>query len=95
MNISVTLNLLGTSRFPVVERTMMFDVPAGASLKQVVELVDERNPGFRDAVVSPEGHFERRVAVLINGLNANSFGGAGAVLSDGDQINIFPALAGG
>jgi molybdopterin converting factor small subunit len=95
MNVCVTLNLLGASHFPVLERTMMFDVPDGALLKEVVELVDSRNPGFRDAVVTPEGNFERRIAVLINGLNANSSGGAGAVLSDGDQINVIPALAGG
>ncbi len=95
MNVSVTLNLLGTSRFPVLERTMMFDVPDGTLLNEVVELVDNRNPGFRDAVVPPEGNFERRIAVLINGLNANSSGGASAVLSHGDQINIIPALAGG
>jgi sulfur-carrier protein len=95
MNVSVTLNLLGTSRFPVLEGAMMFDVPDGALLKDVVELIDDRNPGFKDAVVTPEGNFERRIAVLINGLNANSSGGAAAVLSDGDQINVIPALAGG
>lgn len=95
MNVCVTLNLLGTSHFPVLEQTMIFDLPDGALLKEVVKLVDSRNPGFRDAVVTPEGNFEKRIAVLINGLNANASGGAGAVLSDGDRVNIIPALAGG
>jgi molybdopterin converting factor small subunit len=95
MKVSVTLNLLGVSAFPVEERTMAFELREGALLREVVELIDNRNPGFKENFVTPSGDFVRRIVVLINGLNASSSGGAYAVLCSGDEVNIIPALAGG
>lgn len=95
MRLRVTVNLLGMRLFPVHRDAMEFSVEGEPTLAQVIELIDQENPGFRQAVLDQKGELTKRIAVLINGDNAKFRGGVGAVLNDNDVINVIPALAGG
>lgn len=95
MSVTVTLNLLGLHPFAVLEEAMTFDAAALPTLGHAIARVDERNPGFRAAVLDDKGRLSRQFAFLINGMNAERSGGVGAPLAADDVINIIPAIAGG
>lgn len=95
MTITVTLNLLGVRPFPLLEEVMAFDANPPPTLDQVIDLVENRNPGFRAAMIDDTGGLSPRFAILINGVNAAFSGGTAASLQTGDVINVIPAIAGG
>jgi molybdopterin converting factor small subunit len=95
MSVTVTLNLLGVRPFQLMEEVMTFEPGAAPLLDGLIDLVDGRNPGFRAAMVTEGGELNRQFAVLLNGVNAAFSGGLSAALSDGDVINVIPAIAGG
>lgn len=95
MKICVTLNLLGVRPFDLREETMLFELASPPTLGQVIDLVDQRNPGFGPVAVDAVGRLSRQFAVLVNGINAYSNGGTAVILADGDIVNIIPAIAGG
>ncbi len=95
MSVTVTLNLLGVRPFKLEEEVMTFDSGQAPLLTGLIDLVDARNPGFRAAMVTDAGGFNRQFAILLNGVNAEYSGGLNAPLSDGDVINVIPAIAGG
>ena len=68
------------------------------TLRELLEELSRRfGQGFRDMVLDPEsmsrtGHFQ----ILINGRNYRHFAGQiDTELKDGDEISIFPLIAGG
>lgn len=95
MNITITLNLLGMRLFEIRQDSMRLNVDGDATLETVVSLADAINPGLRGAIVDGAGRLSKRVAVLINGDNAEFRGGLRARLQPDDVINVIPALAGG
>lgn len=95
MSITVTLNLLGIRAFRVREEIMTFDAASLATLGHLIELVDQRNPGFKGAVLAGPDRLSRQFAVLINGMNAEYSGGTAAPLTARDVVNVIPAIAGG
>lgn len=95
MQLTVTVNLLGMRLFQVRRDALDLTVDGEATLARVIDLIDEHNPGFRQAVLDQAGGLSKQIAVLINGDNAQYRGGVAAVLNDRDVINVIPALAGG
>lgn len=95
MRLTVTVNLLGARFFQVRRDALELTVDSGATLAQVIDLIDEHNPGFRQVVLDQAGRLSKQIAVLVNGDNAQYRGGVGVVLNDRDVINVIPALAGG
>ncbi len=67
----------------------------GSTLRELVEDVGRRHPGLRDAIVDEEGQLRRFVQTYVNDEDVRFLGGIETPLSQGDEVSILPAVAGG
>jgi molybdopterin converting factor small subunit len=67
---------------------------AGDSLAGVIADLEANHPGIRERLIDGE-ELRRFVNVYINDEDVRFIGGLEAPLSDGDQVVILPAVAGG
>ncbi|MDT9591960.1 MoaD/ThiS family protein [Nocardioides zeae] len=89
-------------RIPTILRTYTGGAKAveaeGGDLATLIDDLDARHPGIKGRLVEgEEGEVELRrfVNVYINDEDVRFIGGLEATLSDGDQIVVLPAVAGG
>jgi sulfur-carrier protein len=68
---------------------------AGATVREVLEDLDERYPGIRARVVTDDGTLHRFVNVYVNDEDVRYLGSLETELHDGDIVSILPAVAGG
>ena len=66
----------------------------GATLQEVLEDIDARNPGLKDRIVEAEA-LRRFVNVYVNDEDVRFSGGLNAATADGDVVVVLPAVAGG
>ena len=66
----------------------------GASLSALIDDLEANHPGIKDRLIE-NGDLRRFVNVYVNDEDVRFIGGLEAVLSDGDQIVVLPAVAGG
>ena len=85
-------------RIPTILRTYTDGAKAvdaeGSSLSALIDDLEGNHPGIKDRLIE-NGDLRRFVNVYINDEDVRFIGGLGAALSDGDQIVILPAVAGG
>jgi molybdopterin converting factor small subunit len=85
-------------RIPTILRTYTDGAKAvdaqGASLAALIDDLDANHPGIKDRLVEG-GDLRRFVNVYINDEDVRFIGGLEAELSDGDQVVVLPAVAGG
>jgi molybdopterin synthase sulfur carrier subunit len=67
---------------------------AGATLSALIDDLEANHPGIKDRLIE-EGDLRRFVNVYINDEDVRFIGGLEAELSDGDQVVVLPAVAGG
>ena len=67
----------------------------GGTVAELIEDIDRRYPGFREQLVDEGGEVHRFVNVYLNDEDVRFLEGARTALSEGDEISILPALAGG
>jgi MoaD family protein len=67
---------------------------AGASLSALIDDLEANHPGIKDRLMD-NGDLRRFVNVYINDEDVRFIGGLDAPLSDGDQVVVLPAVAGG
>jgi sulfur-carrier protein len=89
-------------RIPTILRTYTGGEKAvtadGASLSALIDDLEANHPGIRERLVedSDEGQDLRRfVNVYVNDEDVRFIGGLEAEISDGDQVVVLPAVAGG
>ncbi|MGA8256292.1 MAG: MoaD/ThiS family protein [Nocardioides sp.] len=71
---------------------------AGATLSALIDDLESNHPGIKDRLVEPKGdrvELRRFVNVYVNDEDVRFIGGLEAQLSDGDQVVVLPAVAGG
>jgi sulfur-carrier protein len=66
----------------------------GASLGALLDDLESHHPGIKDRLVE-DGDLRRFVNVYVNDEDVRFLGGLEASLSDGDQVVVLPAVAGG
>lgn len=85
-------------RIPTILRTYTGGEKAvtaeGASLSALIDDLEANHPGIKDRLVE-DGDLRRFVNVYINDEDVRFIGGLEAELSDGDQVVVLPAVAGG
>ena len=85
-------------RIPTILRTYTGGEKAvtadGASLSALIDDLEAGHPGIKDRLID-NGDLRRFVNVYINDEDVRFTGGLGTALSDGDQVVVLPAVAGG
>lgn len=66
----------------------------GANLAELIENLEAAYPGLKDRLVEESG-LRRYVNIYINDEDVRFLGGLQASLSDGDRVDVLPAVAGG
>jgi MoaD family protein len=85
-------------RIPTILRTYTGGEKAvdadGASLSALIDDLEANHPGLKDRLIE-NGELRRFVNVDINDEDVRFIGRLDAELSDGDQVVVLPAVAGG
>jgi sulfur-carrier protein len=66
----------------------------GASLSALIDDLESNHPGLKERLID-NGDLRRFVNVYVNDEDVRFLGGLEATLSDGDQVVVLPAVAGG
>ena len=89
-------------RIPTILRTYTDGEKAvsgeGATLSEVIEHLEANHPGIKDRLIEAkdgQSDLRRFVNVYVNDEDVRFTGGLGTELSDGAQVVILPAVAGG
>ncbi len=85
-------------RIPTILRTYTGGEKAvsgdGASLNALIDDLEASHPGIKERLIE-DGDLRRFVNVYINDEDVRFIGGLEAELTDGDQVVVLPAVAGG
>ena len=89
-------------RIPTILRTYTDGAKAvdgdGATLSALIDDLEQRHAGIKDRLVEDkagQSDLRRFVNVYVNDEDVRFTGGLGTELSDGDQVVVLPAVAGG
>ncbi|MFJ8312492.1 MULTISPECIES: MoaD/ThiS family protein [unclassified Streptomyces] len=86
-------------RIPTILRTYTDGAKAveggGASIDALFKDLETRHPGIRERLVDESGELRRFVNVYLNDEDVRFLAGITTELSDGDNVTILPAVAGG
>ncbi|MFH0914130.1 MAG: MoaD family protein [Chloroflexota bacterium] len=68
----------------------------GATFAELLSLLMDKLPAFKEIAVDPATQrVGDQIVIMVNGRLLDLVGGLQAGLKDGDQVQIFPFLAGG
>ena len=67
----------------------------GATLREIIESMESQFPGIKARICDDDGNLRNFVNVFVNGEDVRFMDGVDSVTSDGDEISIVPAVAGG
>jgi molybdopterin synthase sulfur carrier subunit len=67
----------------------------GGTLREVLADLDAQFPGFERRIYDDEGKLRRFVNVYVNDEDIRFLKGEDTPVSDGDEVSIVPAIAGG
>ncbi|NYH53820.1 MULTISPECIES: MoaD family protein [Nocardiopsis] len=85
-------------RIPTILRNLTGDAKvvegSGTTLDELIADLDSRYPGIGERLVN-DGKLRRFVNVYLNDEDVRFVGGLEAKLSDGDNVTVLPAVAGG
>jgi molybdopterin synthase sulfur carrier subunit len=71
---------------------------SGATLSQLIDDLEAKHPGLKDRLLEAkdgQSDLRRFVNLYVNDEDVRFTGGLGTELSDGDQVVVLPAVAGG
>ena len=85
-------------RIPTILRTYTDNEKSvtgeGANLAALIDDLESNHPGIKERLIE-NGDLRRFVNVYVNDEDVRFLGGLEAELSDGDQVVVLPAVAGG
>ncbi|HZM78236.1 MAG TPA: MoaD/ThiS family protein [Candidatus Limnocylindrales bacterium] len=68
---------------------------SGDTLAELLSDLDDKHPGLKGRLITPEGGLHRFVNIYVNDEDVRFLGALDAKLDDGDTVTILPAVAGG
>ena len=69
---------------------------AGATISEVIDNLEAQHGGIKERIVDDEtGEVRRFVNIYVNEEDIRVLDGSSTAVSDGDQVTIVPAIAGG
>jgi sulfur-carrier protein len=79
----------------ILGRELGLDVKEGATISDLMEQLCLSRPRLRPAAFDESGGLRDYVIIMMNRKNIDSLMGLNTVLSEGDEVAIFPPVAGG
>ncbi|MHA1838822.1 MAG: MoaD/ThiS family protein [Candidatus Ranarchaeia archaeon] len=76
-------------------KKMHVELPDGAKVRDLLELLSKKIPNFSSVVLKKDGSLYESQKFLINGYDVQVMDGPDTLLHDGDVIAVFPAVFGG
>ncbi|MFN8639772.1 MAG: MoaD family protein [Dehalococcoidia bacterium] len=67
----------------------------GGTIAELIKNIEAKYPGFESQIADESGALHRFVNIYLNDEDIRYLQGADTELSDGDEVSILPALAGG
>jgi sulfur-carrier protein len=67
----------------------------GSTVREVLDAVEREFPGFANLVYDADRKVPNHINVYLNNTEIHDLDGIETAVSDGDQIAVIPALAGG
>ena len=67
----------------------------GSTIQELFDNLESQHAGIKEKVFDDEGEIRRFIIVSLNGEDVRYIDGAATSVSDGDEITIVPAIAGG
>ena len=67
----------------------------GTNFTSLITTIAKKNPEGYDAIFDEKGNFHEFVILMRNGKRIESVDAAKTVVADGDEIAVFPPVAGG
>ncbi len=67
----------------------------GRTIAELLKNIDSTYPGFKEQIADDKGELHRFVNIYLNDEDIRYLKGPETELSDGDEVSILPALAGG
>jgi molybdopterin synthase sulfur carrier subunit len=90
------VHFFATLRQITGQKTVEFDLPEGATTRELVDAIVHRFPPIRRELLDEDGELWPYVHIFINGRDAPFLKeGLDTVLTTKDTVNIFPPVAGG
>lgn len=93
MSVAVTVKL------PTILRAQVGGEPTidanGSTLRDVLEDIDSRFPGFSQRIVTEDGELHRFINLYVNDEDVRYLKALDTELREGDTVAILPAVAGG
>jgi MoaD family protein len=92
----VKVKVYATLRTLVGDKAVDIPMREGATLQELVAAMIERFPALGPMLLNDEGELARHIHFCVNGRSARFLDdGPATPLTSDDQVDIFPAVAGG
>ncbi|MDE0186270.1 MAG: MoaD/ThiS family protein [Candidatus Poribacteria bacterium] len=88
-----------TVRIPTPLRKLTSDQPevaaVGSNIESIIENLEANHPGIKERICDESGNVRRFVNIYLNDEDIRFLDGTATVVTDGDEISVIPAIAGG
>ena len=89
------VSFYATLRDIVGAKRVQFDLPAGSTVRELLNEAGERYPRLKALIWQPDGRVSDYIKVFVDGRESRHLGGLETALSANSTIDIFPPAAGG
>lgn len=88
-----------TVRIPTPLRKLTSDQPevaaVGSNIESIIENLEANHPGIKERICDESGNVRRFVNIYLNDEDIRFLDGTATTVTDGDEISVIPAIAGG
>lgn len=88
-----------TVRIPTPLRKLTSDQPeveaVGGNIESIIENLETNHPGIKERICDDSGNIRRFVNIYLNDEDIRFLDGTATTVTDGDEISVIPAIAGG
>ncbi|MFW9840670.1 MAG: MoaD/ThiS family protein [Candidatus Thorarchaeota archaeon] len=85
----------GPIRRQLGKKIFEIDVPEGSSVRQVIDIVIDRNNGDLKKLIMDKDKISGNLIIILNKRDVETLGGVDIGVSEGDEIAILPHVQGG